>query len=75
MKVFVTHGMIVQGMIHGPKDLGLSVEIDQADDLFELIKGVEFSFCQGFDIAASCFSQGQQGIAVLKVSGLGFGRQ
>jgi hypothetical protein len=74
VKVFVTHGMIVQGMIHGPKDLGLTVKIDEADDLFELIKGVEFGFCQGFDIPASRLSEGYQGIAVLKVSGLGFGR-
>ena len=70
----MAHGMVLKGMVHGPKDLGLPVKIDEADDLFELTTGVEFGFGQGFDIAASRFSEGQQGIAVLKVSGLGFGR-
>ena len=72
MQVFVTHGMVVKGMIHGPQDLGLSVEVDEADNLVELIKGVKLGFGQGLDIAVSRLSQGQQGIPVLKVNGLGF---
>jgi len=75
VQVFVAHGVVVKGMIHRPQDLGLSIEVDEADNLLELIKGVKLGFGQGFDIAASGFSQGQQGIPVLKVSGLGFGGQ
>jgi hypothetical protein len=62
-------------MIHGLKEFGLTVELDQGDDLIELIKRVKFGFCQGLDIAASRLSQGQYGVAVFEVSGLGFGRE
>ena len=51
--------MVTEGMIHGRKDFGLTVEIDQGDHLFELIKGVKFGFCQGLDITASRFPQGE----------------
>jgi len=71
----MAHGMVLKSMVHSSQDLGLPIKVDQADDLFELIKGVEFGFCEGFDIAASHLSEGQQGIAVLEVSGLRFGRQ
>ena len=75
MQVFMPHGVVAKGMIHSPQDLGLPVEVDQADNLLELIEGVKFGFGQSLDIAASRLSQGQQGIPVLKVSGLRFGRQ
>ena len=71
----MAHGMVAKGMIHGPQDLGLSIEVDQTDDPLELVKGVKLGFGQGLDIATSRFSQGQQGVTVLKVSGLGFARQ
>ena len=70
----MTHGMVAKGMIHRPQDLGLPIEVDQADDLLELIEGVKLGFGQGLDIALGCFPQGQQGVTVLKVSGLGFER-
>lgn len=73
MQVFVAHGMVAEGMIHGCKDLGLPVEVDEVNNLLELIKGVKFGFGQGLDIAASRLSQSQQGISVLKVSGFRFG--
>jgi hypothetical protein len=59
LQVFVTHGMVMEGMIHGLKDFGLTVEIDQSDDLFELIKRVKFGFGESLDIAASGLSQSQ----------------
>jgi len=56
LQVFVTHGMVTEGMIHGRKDFGLTVEIDEGDDFFELIERVKFGFGQGFDIMASRLS-------------------
>jgi len=58
LQVLVTQGMITESMIHGLKDLGLTIEIDQSNNLLELIKGMEFGFCQGLDITAGCLSQG-----------------
>ena len=72
VQVFVTHGMVAKGMIHGPQDLRLPVKVDQADNLLKLIEGVKFGFGQGLDIAVSRLSQSEQGIPVLKVSGLRF---
>ncbi len=71
----MAHGMVAKGMIHRPQDLGLPVEVDQADNFLELIEGVKLGFGQCLDIVASRLSQGQQGITVLKVSGFGFARQ
>jgi len=59
LKVLVAQGIITEGMIHGLKDFGLTVEVDESHDLFELIKGVEFGFCQGLDITASRLPQGE----------------
>jgi hypothetical protein len=56
-EVFVAHGMVAKGMVHGPQDLGLTVEVNQTDDLFELIEGVKLGFGQGLDIAASRIPQ------------------
>lgn len=54
----MAHGMVLKGMIHSPQDLGLPIKVDQADNLFELIKRMKFGFCEGLDIAASRLSQG-----------------
>jgi len=59
LEVLVTHGLVMEGMIHRLKDFGLTVKIDERNDLFELIKGVEFGFCQGLDITASRLPQGE----------------
>lgn len=75
MQVFMAHGMVAKGMIHGPQDLRLPVKVNQTDNLLELIEGVKLRFGQGFDIAASRLSQSQKGIPVLKVSGLRFAGQ
>ncbi len=55
----MAHGMVAKGMIHRAQDLGLPVEIDQTNDLFELIKRVKFGFGRVFEIAASRLSQRQ----------------
>ncbi len=44
MQVFVPHGMVSKGMIHGSQNLGLAVEVDQSDNPLELIEGVKFGF-------------------------------
>ena len=56
MQILVAHGIVLEGMIHGAKDLGLTVKIDEADNVFELIEGVEFRFCQSLDITAGRLS-------------------
>jgi hypothetical protein len=56
VQILVAHGIVLEGMIHGAKDLGLTVKIDEADNVFELIKGVEFRFCQSLDITAGRLS-------------------
>lgn len=53
----MAHSMVAEGMVHGPQDLGLTVEVNQTDDLFELIEGVKFGFGQGLDVAASRIPQ------------------
>jgi hypothetical protein len=58
LQVLVTQGIITESMIHGLKDLGLTIEIDQSNNLLELIKGMEFGFCQGLDITAGRLPQG-----------------
>jgi hypothetical protein len=75
LQVLVTQGIITESMIHGLKEFGLTIEIDQSNNLLELIKGMEFGFCQGLNITASRLSQGEYGVAVFEVSGLGFGRE
>ncbi len=64
----MAQGMVVEGMLHGGKDLGFTIEIYQLDDLFDLRGQTEFGFGEQLHIVMGDVSQGEQGIALLKVS-------
>lgn len=58
-------------MVDGGKDLGLTIEIDQIYDLFDLMGQMKFGSGQEFQIAMGRIPQGKQSITVLKVSAMG----
>lgn len=74
-QIFVAQGMVIEGVLHGLKDFGFPIEIDQFHNFFDLMGEVEFGFGKEFHIMVSSFSQGENGIAVFKIGALGPGRK
>jgi len=70
-KVFVAQGVMAEGMLDGGPDLGLTVQIDQIDDLFHLMGQIKLGSGQPFQVAMGRIPEGKEGIAVFKVSALG----
>jgi len=58
-------------MLDGGKDLGLTIEIDQIYDLFDLMGQMKFGSGQEFHIAVGRIPEGKQGVPVLKISAMG----
>jgi len=70
-KVFMAQGVVVEGMLHGGKDLGFTVEIDPFNDFFDLMGQMKFGFGKEFDRVVGRIPQGQQSIPVLKIGAMG----
>lgn len=70
-QVFMAQGVMVEGMLDGGKDLGLTIEIDQVYDLFDLMGQMKLGSGEELQIAVGRIPQGKQSITVLKVSAMG----
>jgi hypothetical protein len=69
-KVFVTQSVVTESMLHGGKNLGFTVEIEQFDDLFDLMGQMQFGLGQEFQIVVGRLPQSQQCITVFEISAM-----